>query len=189
MKRHSRIGRNQKKNSKKIYREIFFAAKVRGSAASLTTAFNWMCTFVVTKAFTDIIGCLGNHGAFWMFCGICTAGLFFVYFFVPETRGKSLEDIERKFAKTKSPTRRLSSIANLKPTPLSVWLFIWKRVENQIVDKMGLISRYGGVKILKTQRAPKCEGFGCDRNRMWFFYTEFSYQNSTWTVSVIVIYL
>ncbi|KAK6618116.1 Facilitated trehalose transporter Tret1 [Polyplax serrata] len=94
-------------------------AKVRGSAASLTAAFNWMCTFIVTKAFSDIIACLGSHGAFWMFCGICFVAFFFVYFFVPETRGKSLEDIERKFAST-SATRRLSSIANLKPSPLSV---------------------------------------------------------------------
>lgn len=93
-------------------------ANVRGSAASLTTAFNWTCTFLVTKTFSDIIASLGNHGAFWMFGGICFVGFFFVLFFVPETRGKSLEDIERKFAG--KPQRRMSSIANLRPTPLSV---------------------------------------------------------------------
>lgn len=93
-------------------------ANVRGSAASLTTAFNWTCTFLVTKTFKDIIFCLGNHGAFWMFGGICFLGFFFVLFFVPETRGKSLEDIERKFAGM--APRRMSSIANLRPTPLSV---------------------------------------------------------------------
>lgn len=100
---------------------LFIIAKVRGSAASLTTAFNWTCTFIVTKTFTDIIASLGNHGAFWMFCSICFIGLFFVILFVPETRGKSLEDIERKFASSKSSRqRRLSSIVNLKPSPLSV---------------------------------------------------------------------
>lgn len=30
--------------------------KIRGSAASVATAFNWACTFVVTKTFADIIG-------------------------------------------------------------------------------------------------------------------------------------
>jgi hypothetical protein len=30
--------------------------KVRGSAASVATAFNWACTFIVTKTFADIIG-------------------------------------------------------------------------------------------------------------------------------------
>ncbi|KAL0268974.1 UNVERIFIED_CONTAM: hypothetical protein PYX00_010734 [Menopon gallinae] len=82
----------------------------RGSAASITTAFNWTCTFVVTKTFNDIIENLGNHGAFWMFGLICFLSLFFVYFFVPETRGKSLEDIERKFnSSKKSPQLTPSS--------------------------------------------------------------------------------
>lgn len=31
-------------------------AKIRGSAASVATAFNWSCTFIVTKAFQDMIG-------------------------------------------------------------------------------------------------------------------------------------
>lgn len=31
-------------------------AKIRGSAASVATAFNWTCTFVVTKTFVDMIG-------------------------------------------------------------------------------------------------------------------------------------
>lgn len=31
-------------------------AKIRGSAASVATAFNWTCTFIVTKTFKDIIG-------------------------------------------------------------------------------------------------------------------------------------
>lgn len=31
-------------------------AKIRGSAASVATAFNWTCTFIVTKTFVDLIG-------------------------------------------------------------------------------------------------------------------------------------
>ena len=31
-------------------------AKIRGSAASVATAFNWTCTFIVTKTFIDMIG-------------------------------------------------------------------------------------------------------------------------------------
>lgn len=30
--------------------------KIRGTAASVATAFNWMCTFIVTKTFNDLIG-------------------------------------------------------------------------------------------------------------------------------------
>ena len=34
--------------------------KIRGSAASVATAFNWACTFIVTKTFADIIGKFQN---------------------------------------------------------------------------------------------------------------------------------
>ncbi|XP_055839095.1 facilitated trehalose transporter Tret1 isoform X3 [Episyrphus balteatus] len=87
-------------------------AKIRGSAASVATAFNWSCTFVVTKTFQDMIDVIGSSGAFWLFGSICFVGLFFVIFYVPETQGKSLEDIERKMC---GRVRRMSSVANIKP--------------------------------------------------------------------------
>ncbi|XP_017020081.1 facilitated trehalose transporter Tret1 isoform X1 [Drosophila kikkawai] len=87
-------------------------AKIRGSAASVATAFNWSCTFVVTKTFQDMIDFMGAHGAFWLFGAICFVGLFFVIIYVPETQGKTLEDIERKMM---GRVRRMSSVANIKP--------------------------------------------------------------------------
>lgn len=90
-------------------------AKVRGAAASLCTAFNWLCTFTVTKTFQNIIDGIGAYGTFWLFGIICFVGLFFVILFVPETRGKSLEQIENKL--TGRRARRMSSIANIKPLP------------------------------------------------------------------------
>lgn len=91
-------------------------AKVRGLAASIVTAFNWTCTFTVTKTFLDIIESFGTHGAFWLFGSVCVVGMFFVVNFVPETQGQSLEDIEKKMAGIK--VRRMSSRANMKPLPL-----------------------------------------------------------------------
>ncbi|XP_054736657.1 facilitated trehalose transporter Tret1 isoform X1 [Anastrepha obliqua] len=87
-------------------------AKIRGSAASVATAFNWSCTFVVTKTFLDMLETMGAHGAFWLFGSICVVGLFFVILYVPETQGKTLEDIERKMM---GRVRRMSSLANMKP--------------------------------------------------------------------------
>ncbi|XP_022183985.1 facilitated trehalose transporter Tret1 isoform X2 [Nilaparvata lugens] len=101
-------------------------AKIRGTAAALATGFNWSCTFLVTKSFSDLKAILGQHGAFWMFGVICLFGLVFVILLVPETQGKSLEDIERNLTgsgKDKVPVRtvrRMSSIANLKPLPSSI---------------------------------------------------------------------
>ncbi|XP_058125935.1 facilitated trehalose transporter Tret1 [Anopheles ziemanni] len=86
--------------------------KIRGSAASVATAFNWTCTFVVTKTFPDISASLGMSGAFWMFGSVSLVGLLFVILYVPETQGKSLEDIERKMM---GRVRRMSSVANIKP--------------------------------------------------------------------------
>uniref|UniRef100_A0A1B0FLN5 Major facilitator superfamily (MFS) profile domain-containing protein n=1 Tax=Glossina morsitans morsitans TaxID=37546 RepID=A0A1B0FLN5_GLOMM len=87
-------------------------AKIRGTAASVATAFNWTCTFIVTKTYQDMIDSIGAHGAFWLFGVVCFIGLFFVIFYVPETQGKSLEDIERKMM---GRVRRMSSLANIKP--------------------------------------------------------------------------
>ncbi|KAK3925731.1 Facilitated trehalose transporter Tret1 [Frankliniella fusca] len=93
-------------------------ANIRGSAASLATAFNWSCTFLVTLTFEGVMNGIGSHNGFWMFAGVCFVGLFFVIFFVPETQGKSLEDIEKKL--TGQRIRRMSSVANLRPMPMAV---------------------------------------------------------------------
>lgn len=71
-------------------------SKIRGTAASVATGFNWACTFIVTKTFHNIIAAIDLYGTFWLFAVICIFGLLFVIFFVPETRGKSLEEIEKK---------------------------------------------------------------------------------------------
>lgn len=89
-------------------------AKIRGSAASIATGFNWLCTFIVTKTFEDVIAMIGAHGTFWLFGAIVVMGFVFVIVSVPETRGRSLEEIEKRFM---GPTRRMSAIANMKPMP------------------------------------------------------------------------
>lgn len=103
---------------------VIISAKIRGTAASLATAFNWACTFLVTKTFADLLRVFGTDGTFWMFGGICLMGLVFIIFCVPETQGKSLEDIERNLTGVgKGPVRqvrRMSSIAHLKPLPMAI---------------------------------------------------------------------
>lgn len=92
-------------------------AKIRGPAASVATSFNWSCTFIVTNIFLKLSDLIGFHFTFWIFGIIMFAALLFTIFFVPETRGQSLADIERKLAGLK--VRRMSSVANLKPMPSS----------------------------------------------------------------------
>lgn len=44
---------------------------------------------------------MGEYATFWFYMCWCVVGMFFVYFFLPETKGKSLEEIERMFANKK----------------------------------------------------------------------------------------
>ncbi|XP_022914749.1 facilitated trehalose transporter Tret1-2 homolog isoform X3 [Onthophagus taurus] len=85
-------------------------AKVRGSAASIATAFNWACTFIVTKTFQDALNVLGESLTFWIFGVVCLVSLIFIYRYVPETRGKSLEAIERKLARRPSTIKTPPSV-------------------------------------------------------------------------------
>ncbi|XP_064536077.1 facilitated trehalose transporter Tret1-2 homolog [Drosophila montana] len=69
-------------------------ARIRGLAASIVVGFNWTCAFIVTKTFQDMIDSIGSHGAFGVFGSVCILALLFVIFFVPETKNKTLEEIE-----------------------------------------------------------------------------------------------
>ncbi|XP_054754532.2 solute carrier family 2, facilitated glucose transporter member 8-like [Lytechinus pictus] len=80
-----------------IMSEIF-PSKARGAASGIATAFNWGCAFIVTKEFSHMQESMTKQGIFWFYGGICFLGAVFVFFFVPETKGRSLEEIEVSFA-------------------------------------------------------------------------------------------
>jgi len=69
---------------------------------SLATVANWTFNLIVASTFLTIIEKIGKAGAFWLYGIVAIAGLIFCIFFVPETKGHSLEAIE-KYLKTKKP--------------------------------------------------------------------------------------
>ena len=74
----------------------------KGLGAALTTGANWTGTFVITKTFLDLRNLLGPGLVFWMYGVIMGMALVFTAIFLPETKGKSLEEIESIFSdKTK----------------------------------------------------------------------------------------
>ena len=79
-----------------IMSEIF-PPRARGLAGGFVTCVGWMVAFVVTKFFYYMLQALHEQGAFWVFAAFSLISLFFVYYFVPETGCKSLEDIEHYY--------------------------------------------------------------------------------------------
>lgn len=78
--------------------EIFPVA-ARGKASGIATFFNWLCSFIVTMAFKYMLVWFTPAGTFWFFTVVMLFALVFVYKVVPETKGKSLEEVQLYFEK------------------------------------------------------------------------------------------
>jgi SP family galactose:H+ symporter-like MFS transporter len=77
-----------------VINEIF-PGHIRGRAVAVATAFNWASAFVVSQVFLSLIGAIGNSFTFWLFALFCGLGWAFVFYRVPETKGRSLEQIQQ----------------------------------------------------------------------------------------------
>ena len=67
---------------------------VRGTGMSVTLFANWGMGFVVSLTFLTLLQALGTAGSFWLYAGLCAVTVVFAVRFIPETRGRSLEEIE-----------------------------------------------------------------------------------------------
>lgn len=75
-----------------------FSNDIKGIAGSIAGAFNWALAFLITSTFEKMKDALGEGETFWLFTAFCVVGLLFVFFFVPETKGKSLAQIQQILA-------------------------------------------------------------------------------------------
>jgi MFS family permease len=73
-----------------------FPNRIRGAAMSLAVSALWIACFILTYTFPILNARLGPAGTFWLYAGICAAGGLFIFFRLPETKGKSLEELERQ---------------------------------------------------------------------------------------------
>ncbi|MEU3950430.1 MFS transporter [Streptomyces sp. NPDC029526] len=72
--------------------EIFPPAqRAEGSGAGATV--NWLSNFVVSLLFLPLISAIGEGPTFWIFAGICVIGVGFVAKWVPETRGRHIDEV------------------------------------------------------------------------------------------------
>lgn len=75
-----------------------FPNQVRGLLTGVAVAVQWLCNATVAFSFPVALEWIGNY-TFYGFAAINLGSLLFVYFCLPETRGKSLEEIERHLKK------------------------------------------------------------------------------------------
>jgi len=80
--------------------------KQRSILSSIAGSLNLGITFVVIKTYHDLKNSIGEDGTFWLYSGVCLCSCFFVYFLVPETKGKSLTEIEEFFELTQKSNRK-----------------------------------------------------------------------------------
>jgi SP family arabinose:H+ symporter-like MFS transporter len=76
-----------------------FPTRMRGSAMAFATVALWVADFAVTLSFPVIADRLDQTTAFWFYALMCAVDLVFMIFFLPETKGKTLEEIERRWLK------------------------------------------------------------------------------------------
>jgi len=71
-----------------------FAPHIKGFASSLSCVFNWILAFLVTRFYSDLVSEFAIHTTFWIFTVLSGIGVVFVFFIIPETKGKTLDEIQ-----------------------------------------------------------------------------------------------
>ncbi len=90
-------------------------AESKQLAYSILSVFNWIYSFLVIKFGPDLEEAMGTYGLFYLFAAVSVAGTIAVYFLLPETKGKTVEEIRHLFVKDgeeKKVKERSSSLSS-----------------------------------------------------------------------------
>jgi SP family galactose:H+ symporter-like MFS transporter len=80
-----------------------YPVKIRGLAMSIATVANWAANLLVALTFLTLVQVLGRPQTFWLYGLVGIGAWIFAYTLVPETKGRSLEDIEAHWRAGKHP--------------------------------------------------------------------------------------
>ncbi|KAH8426455.1 sugar porter family MFS transporter [Aspergillus melleus] len=83
-----------------------FNLSIRSKAISITTSATWMCNFIIGLITPDMLDSI-TWGTYIFFAAFCLIALGFTFFFIPETRGKTLEDMDLIFGDTAAHEEKL----------------------------------------------------------------------------------
>ncbi len=76
-----------------------FPTRIRGRAMSVATVALWVACSALTMTFLSITSAMGAPRTFWLYAAVCAFTVVFVWRVTPETKGRSLEDIETLWKK------------------------------------------------------------------------------------------
>ncbi|KAH9508149.1 hypothetical protein Btru_054856 [Bulinus truncatus] len=85
----------------------------RSTCNSIATGCNWICNLIVSLFFLTLTETITKYGAFWLFACICFLGMLFTIIFVPETKNKSLEEVEQLFKGSKNGKDNLGYVKEI----------------------------------------------------------------------------
>jgi MFS family permease len=74
-----------------------YPTTIRGQAMSVASVTIWIFDLVVSVTFLSLIGAVGARFSFWIYAAACVAAFVFAYRLVPETKGRTLEEIEESW--------------------------------------------------------------------------------------------
>lgn len=79
------------------YMGEIFPTRLKGAASSSAAFFNWLLAFIVTMSFPSAVDAFGSAMVLFFFAVVCVLAMFFVIFFMIETKGKTFTEIQQEY--------------------------------------------------------------------------------------------
>ncbi len=128
-----------------IMSEIF-PNRIRGKATAIASMALWAADYVVSQSFPPMLATAGPSVTFWIFGVMSVFTFFFTWRVVPETKGKSLEEIESLWQSKKSIITKSSRCRKLIPAS-----FFFVNIVFALGPKISIVTYEGGKLIYKNR--------------------------------------
>ena len=83
-----------------------YPTTIRGQAMSVASVTIWIFDLVVSVTFLSLIGAVGAKFSFWIYAAACVVAFLFAFWLLPETKGRTLEEIEESWAGQSLPASK-----------------------------------------------------------------------------------
>ncbi|XP_071616349.1 solute carrier family 2, facilitated glucose transporter member 10 isoform X2 [Heliangelus exortis] len=93
-----------------------YPAGIRGRAFAFCNSFNWAANLLISLSFLDLIDAIGFSWMFLLYGLMGVMAVVFIYLFVPETKGQSLEEIDQQFSRKRSWRRKYETAGKVERT-------------------------------------------------------------------------